>query len=68
MLAKKRALKRGGQEIERTPLLVPSFSSKGFPEVNKTIKFCAELFDSATLVSDMISITTKYSYPLILHR
>ena len=51
MLAKRRALKRDGQEIERTPLLVPSFSSKGFPEVNKTIKFCAELFDGATLVS-----------------
>jgi hypothetical protein len=51
MLAKKRALKRNGQEIERTPLLVPSFSSKGFPEIKKTVKYCSELIEGATLIS-----------------
>lgn len=63
MLAKRRALKRKGEEIERTPLLVPSFSSKGFPEVNKTIKFCAELFDGATLVSAYDLHYTKIQLP-----
>lgn len=51
MLAKRRALKLNGQEIERTPLLIPSFSSKGFPEVDKIIKYSSELIDGVTLVS-----------------
>ncbi len=51
MLAKRRALKLNGKEIERTPLLVPSFSSKGFPEVKKIISYCSELIEGATLVS-----------------
>jgi len=37
MLAERRVIGRNGQEIERTPLLVPSFSSKGFPEVKKIV-------------------------------
>jgi hypothetical protein len=51
MLAKRRALKLNGQEVERTPLLIPSFSSKGFPEVNEIIKYSSELIDGVTLVS-----------------
>lgn len=51
MLAKRRTLKLNGVEIERTPLLVPSFSSKGFPEVDKIIKYSSELIDGITLVS-----------------
>jgi hypothetical protein len=51
MLAKRRALKLNGQEIERTPLLIPSFSSKGFPEVDNIIKYCSELIDGVMLVS-----------------
>lgn len=51
MLAKRRALKLRGTEIERTPLLVPSFSSKGFPEVGKIISYCSELIEGVTLVS-----------------
>lgn len=51
MLAKRRALKVNGQEIERTPLLIPSFSSKGFPEIDKIINYCSELIDGVTLVS-----------------
>ena len=51
MLAKRRSLKLNGVEIERTPLLVPSFSSKGFPDVHKIIESCSELIEGVTLVS-----------------
>jgi hypothetical protein len=51
MLAKRRTLKLNGVEIERTPLLVPSFSSKGFPDVDKIIASCSELIEGVTLVS-----------------
>lgn len=51
MLAKRRSLKLNGVEIERTPLLVPSFSSKGFPDVHKIIETCSELIEGVTLVS-----------------
>jgi hypothetical protein len=51
MLAKRRSLKCNGQEIERTPLLVPSFSSKGFPDVNKIVEFSSELITDVALVS-----------------
>jgi hypothetical protein len=40
-----------GIEIERTPLLVPSFSSKGFPDVHKIIEYSSEVIDGPTLVS-----------------
>lgn len=51
MLAKRRSLKLNGIEVERTPLLVPSFSSKGFPDVHKIIASCSELIEGVTLVS-----------------
>ena len=51
MLAKRRVLKLDGQEVERTPLLVPSFSSKGFPKVKKIIEYSSELIAGVTLVS-----------------
>jgi hypothetical protein len=51
MLAKRRALRLDGREIDRTPLLIPSFSSKGFPDVDNIIKYCSELIDGATLIS-----------------
>jgi hypothetical protein len=51
MLAKRRVIRRNGREIERTPLLVPSFSSKGFPEVKKTIAYCTELIEGPMLIS-----------------
>jgi hypothetical protein len=51
MLAKRRALRLDSQEIERTPLLIPSFSSKGFPDVDNIIKYSSELIDGVTLVS-----------------
>ena len=51
MLAKRRSLILNSHEIERTPLLVPSFSSKGFPEVANIIEYCSELIDNVMLVS-----------------
>jgi hypothetical protein len=51
MLAKRRVLKLNGQEIERTPLLIPSFSSKGFPEVAKIVQYMSEIIDGVTLIS-----------------
>ena len=51
MLAKRRSLKQNGREIDRTPLLIPSFSSKGFPDIDKIIKYSSELIDGVTLIS-----------------
>ena len=51
MLAARRAINFRGQEVERTPLLVPSFSSKGFPDVQKIIEYSSELIDGVTLIS-----------------
>jgi hypothetical protein len=51
MLARRRTIRVGGAEVERTPLLVPSFSSKGFPDVAKVIETTGEVIDGAALVS-----------------
>jgi len=51
MLAKKRGFYRDGKEIIRTPLLLPSFSSKGFPHVQNILKTAEELIDGELLVS-----------------
>src|SRR5437868_7047917 len=41
----------GGAEVDRTPLLVPSFSSKGFPEVKQILKTAEELIEGPMLIS-----------------
>jgi hypothetical protein len=51
MLSKRRSIKFNGDEIDRTPLLIPSFSSKGFPDVQKIIEYSSEVIDGVTLVS-----------------
>lgn len=51
MLAEKRAVSRLGKEILRTPLLVPSFSSKGFPDVSEIIRTAEQLVDGPILIS-----------------
>ncbi|AQQ05675.1 hypothetical protein B0E33_20635 [Roseibium algicola] len=51
MLARRRSLRLNGQEVERTPLLVPSFSSKGFPDVSKIIEYSTEMIEGSMLVS-----------------
>lgn len=51
MLAKRRRLTLDGVELQRTSLLVPSFSSKEFPEVDKIIEYCSEIIDGVMLIS-----------------
>jgi hypothetical protein len=49
-LAGKRELRVAGTRIERTPLLVPSFSSR-VPEIEKVFRACEEFIDGPILVS-----------------
>lgn len=51
MLAREQRVAWEGREVLRTPLLVPSFSSKGFPEVKKIITVMREFITEAVLVS-----------------
>lgn len=51
MLAQRRSIRFEDEEVERTPLLVPSFSSKGFPDVRKIIEYSSEVIDGPALVS-----------------
>src|ERR1700730_15054089 len=51
MLAKRRPLALTRQEIERTPMLIPSFSSKGFPDIRKIIEYSSEIIEGVTLIS-----------------
>jgi hypothetical protein len=50
-LAAKRSISLNGQEIDRTPLLVPSFSSKGFPDISKILSANSELISGPILLS-----------------
>lgn len=51
MLAKRRGFLRNGNEVIRTPLLLPSFSSKGFPDVQNILETTQEVIDGEILVS-----------------
>jgi hypothetical protein len=51
VLAARRAIKSGNTELERTPLLLPSFSSKGFPKVAKILETTREVISGPILVS-----------------
>lgn len=51
MIAKRRGFYREGKEVIRTPLLLPSFSSKGFPEINNIFRATEEVIDAEILVS-----------------
>ncbi len=70
MLAKSRKILRGHEELESTPLLVPSFSSKGFPEVEKIIGYNSELITGPALVSayDLYhrKINPPFEFPSLL--
>jgi hypothetical protein len=50
-LAKRRAITFGKFAIGRTPMLVPSFSSKGFPEVRNILKYSEGVIEGPMLVS-----------------
>lgn len=51
MLAASRELRIAGSVISRTPAIVPSFSSKGFPEVEKIVQSLSEVITECALVS-----------------
>jgi hypothetical protein len=51
LLARERTVVHNGNALFQTPLLVPSFSSKGFPEVKKIIALMREFITGAVLVS-----------------
>ncbi len=51
MLPERRSIRLQGTEVGRTPLIVPSFSSKGFPEVKKIIETLKELISGCLLIS-----------------
>ncbi len=51
MFARSRELRIGSQVVARTPLLCPSFSSKGFPDVRKILNLMSEFITESVLVS-----------------
>src|SRR5579872_354807 len=51
MLAREGKVIYNNKLLSNTPLLVPSFSSKGFPDLKSTIKFMRSFIDGSTLVS-----------------
>lgn len=51
LLADRRAITFNGRDVLKTPLLVPSFSSKGFPEINGILQFSEEFLTDTLLVS-----------------
>jgi len=51
LLAREGSVSHGGKIIFRTPLLIPSFSSKGFPEMKKIVRVMSEFITDAVLVS-----------------
>src|SRR6266478_1274244 len=51
MFAKKRTVRLGNATELKTPILLPSFSSKGFPKVQKILKASEEYIADEILVS-----------------
>jgi hypothetical protein len=51
MFAKRRTLRLEGSVEFKLPMLLPSFSSKGFPKVQKLFKACEEYISDEVLVS-----------------
>jgi hypothetical protein len=51
VLARRRSISSNGQELARTPILLPSFSSKGFPDVEEILRTAEEFIEGEMLVS-----------------
>lgn len=51
MFARRSKIHMGSQVVAETPLLLPSFSSKGFPQVAKIMKLMGEFITGPILVS-----------------
>lgn len=65
MLAEKRILKFEDNITFETPLLVPSFSSKGFPEIQKLVKIVEEYITGPILVSAYDVYHNNFEMPII---
>ena len=61
MLAREGKISHGGKVLSNTPLLVPSFSSKGFADLKSTIKYMSEFIDGTTLVSAYDAYYKKFA-------
>lgn len=64
MLAQRRSICLNGAEIVRTPLLVPSFSSKGFPDIKNIFIICEQVITESLLVSAYDVIDKLYELPI----
>ncbi len=51
MFARRNKIVLGAQTVAETPLLLPSFSSKGFPQVRQIMNLMAEFITSPILIS-----------------
>ena len=51
MFARKRTIRFANSTELKTPILLPSFSSKGFPKVQKILKACEEYIADEILIS-----------------
>lgn len=51
MLAGSRDVRVNGKKVAETPLLVPSFSSKGFPDVSEIVRITSEYITDYALIS-----------------
>ncbi|MEZ0231235.1 MAG: hypothetical protein ACAH12_00215 [Methylophilaceae bacterium] len=69
-LANRRVIKLGEREIIKTPLLIPSFSSKGFPDVQVLIDYSDEFIIETYLISaydlSLGHIKVPQSFPEII--
>jgi hypothetical protein len=51
MFARRSNISLGGGVLVRTPVLIPSFSSKGFPELRKILRMMGEFITGGVLIS-----------------
>lgn len=70
MFARRSKITLGAQTVAETPLLLPSFSSKGFPEVRQIMGLMAEFITSPILISSYDIhyrlIPSKITFPQLL--
>jgi len=70
MFARRSKIVLGAQTVAETPLVLPSFSSKGFPQVRKIMNLMAEFITSPILISSYDVhyrlIPKKITFPQLL--
>jgi hypothetical protein len=70
MFARRSKIVRGAQTLAETPLLLPSFSSKGFPQVREIMNLMSEFITGPILISSYDvhyqTIPQKITFPQFL--